>query len=563
MRCWPLRAVVLLAFATFPFVASAQSVTDPVTPDRLRTYSTIYSIGIEWDILNDTNHDAAASVDYRVAGTSTWSAALPLVRVDDGVVNRLAGSVMFLHPATHYQVRVSLRDPDGGAAVRTVEVTTRRIPVAPTGRVLHVVPGSGGGSGSPGDPFGGIAAAQSVALPGDSFLLHAGPYGGRIRFDRGGSATRYVAWKAAGDGEVLLDGIDVAASHLWLEGLTVRNQRYALVSVDAPTNVVVTRCRLLVNHHGVFLSGGGTRWYIADNTIVGDTRTESGSFDGEGIDLQTTSGHTVAHNSITKVADGLSYPDVNVDIFGNDIFDTSDDGLEPDYGGANVRMWGNRIHNALHNGISFQPQRGAPWYIIRNQIAGSVEAAFKFRTTDRFVLLHNTIVHWGTAWPGTSMMCCNEGHLLRAIARNNLWISIQGGQIWGFDAAMRDWRTDLDYDGFDWGEAINAFAYQGITHADLFSLAAASGLETHGTRVFRDTCFEQLEVPAPSPASVPPQVMTLREGCEAVDAGAALPNINDGFAGAGPDLGAHEHGHAPAAYGPRPPVDVTPPPSED
>ena len=58
------------------------------------------------------------------------------------------------------------------------------------------------------------------------------------------------------------------------------------------------------------------------------------------------------------------------------------------------------------------------------------------------MLLHNTIVNWGTAWPGTSMMCCNEDHLLRAYARNNLWVSVQGGQIWGFDAGMRDWRTD-------------------------------------------------------------------------------------------------------------------------
>ena len=59
------------------------------------------------------------------------------------------------------------------------------------------------------------------------------------------------------------------------------------------------------------------------------------------------------------MADGVSYPYVNVDIFGNDIFDTSDDGIEADNGRANVRMWGNRIHNAVHNGISFQPQAAA------------------------------------------------------------------------------------------------------------------------------------------------------------------------------------------------------------
>jgi hypothetical protein len=117
--------------------------------------------------------------------------------------------------------------------------------------------------------------------------------------------------------------------------------------------------------------------------------------------LNSTSGHTVAHNSITNVADGISYPLRNVDMFSNDIFDTWDDGIEGDFGYGNVLMWGNRIHNAVHNGISFQPQYGAPWYIVRNQIISSKEAPFKFRTTDQFVLLHNTIVNWGDAYRRT------------------------------------------------------------------------------------------------------------------------------------------------------------------
>ncbi len=84
----------------------------------------------------------------------------------------------------------------------------------------------------------------------------------------------------------------------------------------------------------------------------------SDSFDGEGLELNSTSGHTVAHNSITNVADGISYLLRNVDMFGNDIFDTSDDG-KGDFGYGNVRMWGNRIHNAVHNGIIGGPSSTA------------------------------------------------------------------------------------------------------------------------------------------------------------------------------------------------------------
>ena len=281
--------------------------------------------------------------------------------------------------------------------------------------------------------------------------------------------------------------------------------------------------------------------------------THRDSGDGEGIDLHVSSGHTVTHNSITNVGDGVSEPNANVDITGNDIFDTSDDGIEADNGWANVRLWSNRIHNAAHNGISFQPQLGGPWYIIRNQIVGNMEAAFKFRTTDRFVMLHNTIVNWGTAYPGDAMMCCNEDHMLRAIARNNLWISIQGGEIWGFDGFTRDWRSDLDADGFDWGTAPNPFTYGNVVYSDLSSFAAASGLEGHGLRVSRNSCFETFNVPNPPPAPVPPQVMTLKAGCIAIDAGVGLPNVDDGrVSGSAPDLGAFEYGQAPPSFGPRP-----------
>jgi hypothetical protein len=43
----------------------------------------------------------------------------------------------------------------------------------------------------------------------------------------------------------------------------------------------------------------------------------------------------------------------------------------------------------------------------------------------------------------------------------------------------------------------------------------------------------------------------LRAGGKAVDAGARLPNVNDGFTGKAPDLGALELGAPEPRYGPR------------
>jgi hypothetical protein len=43
----------------------------------------------------------------------------------------------------------------------------------------------------------------------------------------------------------------------------------------------------------------------------------------------------------------------------------------------------------------------------------------------------------------------------------------------------------------------------------------------------------------------------LKAGSKAIDAGVALPTINDGFTGKAPDLGALEFGAEPLHYGPR------------
>ena len=541
--------LLVLGSGIRPATLTAQS--NGTTPGAIRTYSTISSIGVEWTVTGDADHDATASVEFRTAGTAAWRPALPLVRVDYNGSNMLAGSILFLNPNTAYDVRLTLADPDGGAAVQTAAVTTRRVPAMPVaGRTFHVVPGSGGGDGSSANPFRGITAAEAVAQPGDIFLVHAGSYGGRITFTKPGTSSARVVWKGAGDGEALFAGIDVSASYVWLEGLTIRDQPYALMSKNAPTEVVISRCSFFNNHYSIYLQRGGSNWYIADNTIVGDTPYLTESLDGEGIELNGYSvesfGHVVAHNRISNVADGISNGTYNIDAFGNDIFDVSDDGFEGDPGGTNIRVWGNRIHNAAHNGISYQPQNNSPWYIIRNQLVGAMEAPFKFRTTDRSVIAHNTIVMWG------SMICCSGAHLLRSIVKNNLWVSVSGGQIWDFGSAVKDWRSDFDNDGFDWGASPAPFRYGGVSYSSLAAFRAASGLETNGRQFSRAACFATFNVLGPAPVPIPPQHLTLKAGCNVVDAGAILPNINDGFVGAAPDLGAHELGETLPTYGPRP-----------
>lgn len=522
-----------------------------VSPGQLQQYVTTRSIGFEWSVSGDENHNAVAAVTYRPLGSSTWIQVLPLFRVDYNGANMLAGSILFLEPGTTYEVQLNLTDPDGGSDGRILQITTRNEPALPVnGRTLHVIPGTSGGDGTAANPFQGIATAQANAQPGDTFLLHAGHYAagtsGEILFNANGTAVQYIVWRSAGDGEVTLDSVRIDADYIWLEGLKHIATGYSLRTYNAPQAVVIKRNHFINCHYCIYLNHGGENWTITDNIIEGDVDPGSGTFSGEGIELNHTSGHVVAYNQISRVADGISYPDTNVDIFGNDIFDVSDDGIEGDYGYANVRIWGNRISNPLHNGISFQPMNGAPWYVIRNQVAAPNENALKLRDgVDRVLLAHNTLV----AWSGPQS---NETYRLLAMqSNNNLWISVQDRYAWeNGSGGVADWRTDLDYDGFDWGNYPYAFKW-GDRYPDLASFTTATGLEPHGIQVDKNNCFENFNIPGPPPTPMPFQHMRLRADCNAVDAGIVLPGINTDFGGTAPDLGAYETGAELPQYGPR------------
>ena len=224
------------------------------TPGTITTYSTIYSIGVEWDIgaTDDTNHDCTVAVRYRI-GAGAWKTAQNLVRIDHAPVtsqkgltaarNMLAGSIMFLDPNTTYEVELTLDDPDGGSSVQTRTVTTRRLPAKPSGgNTWHVAPGGGGGAGTHADPFLGLSAAQTAASPGDIIKIHPGSYG-TFTFSKAGTAGGgYLVWENEGDGPSTLTTFAVSASYIWIEGWAVGPTTGNAITVSGtPEDVVISR----------------------------------------------------------------------------------------------------------------------------------------------------------------------------------------------------------------------------------------------------------------------------------------------------------------------------------
>ena len=600
------RGVVFtLVMLSAPAILAAENMTRVET---LRRYSTLHSIGVEWDLTGDANHNARCTVAYRQRGRERWSRAMDLLRVDfhgyysttkaDRRYNMLAGSIFFLKPGTSYEVRLTLTDADGGNRVEQFSIATwPALSLPGGGRRRHVVPGDGGGTGSAADPIRGLAAADRLAQPGDLFLLHKGDYG-RFSPKVSGKPGQRIAWMPAGDGPVDIHHLNIYANHLWLEGFRITRiaaaARNGVRDRINATDIVLRRNVIRGFHYGVLVGRyKATRWVITDNVIVGDKDRSTGKgygrehSGGEGVELNHSSHHVVCYNTISRTADGVSYPGRNCDIYGNDIFEVSDDGLEPDSGYGNVRMWGNRIQETHKAGISFQPMLCSPWYLIRNQIISDT-TMLKMRVCDRFVMINNTFIV-GKGGVGAAYL------LLNCISRNNIWYNLpHNDYLWIAHVAPPDqveairrytnyplsdagflpsWATDLDHDAF--GKKINP---PGVFVGDVFGWYDTRkkrqvnfrsvkdfnrflpGVEPHGIDIEVEKTFENWSLPAELWRSrpggkvidLPPQLLTLKAGASAIDAGVVLPNVHgNGFAGKAPDLGVHERGMPLPHYGAR------------
>src|SRR6266850_2685569 len=234
--------LILLLWTTPLFAADKTTIKEFITEP-----ATLISLGFEWRIDGDDNRNATVSVFYRKKGEQAWKIGLPFLRIGNERINEnalqymtpngFAGSIFDLDPATDYECRFVMSDPDGieGKAENTVTVRTRFEPKpAAGGKVYHVYPP--GYNGQKQEPaFTGLQAAYYTGgngadyfnsyparvQPGDVILVHAGLYkddryryggplgtisSGTYFLTQSGTASRPIVIKAAGDGEVVFDG---------------------------------------------------------------------------------------------------------------------------------------------------------------------------------------------------------------------------------------------------------------------------------------------------------------------------------------------------------------------
>jgi hypothetical protein len=574
----------LLAVAVLLIGSAARAQTSTV-PGALHVDATQVAAGMEWFITGDSNLNCVVTTSFRPAAGGAWRTGQPLLRVEPGSFNPqqvdpgnlLAGSLFDLAPATDYLVRLVLHDVDGGAADTTVPFRTRDWPRLPANaRTRHVVPGSGGGSGTTGDPFRGISAADAAASPGDLFLLAPGVYTGVVDLRASGTPADPIVWIGVSRDQSVIDGqllrrnaIELQGTHdVQLRNLTVRNPGKSCLSASGTRNIAVIGCRLDFSvrsgwelcgldfrgnaHENVFVSG---------NEMTGPLNWAEGRNEDHFGVILVGKGHVVRYNRIHGVYDAVqvggdrdSVVTSNCDVYGNELYDCTDDGIEFDGSRHNIRCFDNRITNVL-TGLSCQPVYGGPIYMLRNVVYNWQLKPLKFHSYPTgMIVVNNTLI-------GANERGWGGGEWRRAILRNNL---ILGGSNSGFSGSpiclfTLGQRADLDYDG--WYQVLpNRFArFNDVSYPTLQAFQAGTLMEQHGRLVnygiFVDAAEPALGPYLGVPTYFPPYApgsanVSLKPGAAAVDAGLALANLNDGWLGAAPDLGAYELGKPVPSYGP-------------
>jgi hypothetical protein len=496
-------------------------------------------------------------------------------RIRFTVGEQFAGSIFDLEPDTAYDVKLEVHDPDGGSTTRLVSARTRPLPKdAPTRpRVVQVS-----------DPDA-LRAALGGARPGDVIALADGEYGGPLEIARHGTEADPIFIKGQSQRGVVVNaagarhGVTIRGSHVTLENLTVRGSVWGMRVLDA-RDVVIRRVLITdvsagidaagaVNARGELEGHRNTHLTICDNVLQGKEAvwpdTDRRLWNFEGIVL-TGSGHVVCHNTLSGFGDALgldkgyrrdrppgdppipfsrdwyTIPNRSIDFYGNDVLWGGDDGIELDLTQRNVRAFRNRISNT-GVGISFQPVWGGPAYAFRNIIYNTAKRPYKLNNDPSgFYILHNTAIRAGFAWPQSS------GYAANFRFHNNLTIGSE-------NAVAMSTRVKLAEINWNGWFPDGRFHFRGFGDWKRFAdLRRASPLERNGMLLTQPIFEKAIAIPRDHRALLaPPEDVTLHPRSNAVDAGVALPNLNDGYGGKAPDLGALERGERLPLYGPRPP----------
>jgi hypothetical protein len=277
---------------------------------------------------------------------------------------------------------------------------------------------------------------------------------------------------------------------------------------------------------------------------------------------------------------------VAIDYYNNYMSNFEDNAFEIDGSMHNIRVMRNMILNSASHPLCNQPSIGGPIYWIRNIV---YNAPFGSTRTDGgspgMLFLNNTILTetniTGTSnshWMNNLMLGQNSQPAIFFVSTYTNYTSsdyngfrvnpgaavsfVWNSPAWG---APPDYRDLLEGHGGNRGKENNKYlvtrhfanldAYSAETHQDVHSVLLDYDVFEHVPRLDAHLHAPNLSA---EDANLAQKVYDLKEldfrlkpNTPAVDGGAVIPNVTDGFTGHAPDLGALEYGLPMPHYGPR------------
>jgi len=540
-------------------ITVSNNTTPPLPTQGAKAIGTFESLGLYWTPPSNPGA-AGCTVRYRKTGESVWNDGLAMWY--DARNSECRGSLVHLSPGTSYEVQFAM---PGQAPVAQITANTwsESLPIAQT---VYLANGT---------------SSQTLAIT------------------QGGSPSGYVLYTFPPGGQTTIDvanarpnNITISAPYVIVRGLTLRGaQEHGIVLLDGAHDVVIENNDIsgwgryshtnsvgwqigvdwAAGAAGVFgncssTPGQGLERLIIQRNRIHHPRYGANSWDWghpegpQAIGLIDCGGNSVFRfNEIysdgtdqRRFNDGIGgafnfssagFPGADSDIYGNIIMHTWEDGIEAEGGGRNVRIWGNYLDRTT-TGVSSTAVQVGPIYIFRNvynrartmsqvPLDQDVRSSFAKSGTSggygdgRRYIFHNTLLQ--APPPSGTMNPLGAGRginmtITNTVSRNNIFHVWMGSApaIEAEGGTGNDFNYDLSNGGLS-GTVAGAES-NGIAGAPVYAAGNGWSSESGGR-------------------------YSLAPGSPGYDQGARIPNFNNGFLGAGPDIGAHEAGSPAMSFG--------------
>jgi hypothetical protein len=241
----------------------------------------------------------------------------------------------------------------------------------------------------------------------------------------------------------------------------------------------------------------------------------------------------------------VGMPNTDSDIYGNRISHVWDDAIEAEGSNRNVRIWGNYFDQTFV-GVGTTVTHVGPVYIFRNvmnrsrfysRVAPDQDVATTFGKSGnngtwghgRRYVFHNTLLQAApppgstyTLGAGNGVTGGVPGPMTSTVSRNNVWHIKK--TWWSAIDDAGGWGNDFDYDLVNGNILSQGAGTNRIVGTPIYAGGHGWSNESGGNYQLAPT----------SPG---------------YDAGVRLPNFNDDFTGAAPDMGAAEAGKPAMRFG--------------